>query len=370
LAAKRDYYEVLGVEKSASQDDIKSAYRRLAKKHHPDMNKDNPKAAEEKFKELSEAYEVLADADKRARYDQLGHEGVASNFSPGGFNWQDFTRQSDVEDIFGGGFAGTIFEQIFGGGGGRRRSRRGEDLRIDVEMTLEDAYRGAKKTLRVPRAESCQTCNGTGSKDKTAPAACPACNGAGQVRSVSTRGYTQFISVGPCRQCGGSGRFLRNPCQPCRGTGKVQKTSDLEVQIPAGAETGTRLRLSGMGMPGPAGAPSGDMYVVIHVREHARFERHGPHLLAAHPIGFATAAMGGEVEIETLDGKAILKIPPGTQPGTTFRLRGKGMPSVDGHGAGDLHVNVSVEVPTRLNSEQKRLLRDFEEAGKKKGMFS
>ena len=367
MAAKRDYYEVLGVEKKAGPDDIKSAYRKLAKKFHPDLNKDDPKAAEEKFKDVSEAYEVLADTDKRARYDQLGHEGVASNFSPGGFNWQDFTHQADVEDIFGGGFAGSIFEQFFGGG--RRRSRRGEDLRVDVELTLEDVYRGAKRTLRVPRAENCQSCNGTGSKDRTAPAACPACNGAGQVRNVSTRGYTQFISVGPCRQCGGSGPIQRNPCQSCRGTGKVQKTSDLEVRIPAGAESGTRLRLAGMGMPGPAGAPSGDMYVVIHVHDDPRFERHGPHLIASLPIGFATAAMGGEVEVETLDGKAMLKIPPGTQPGTTFRLRGKGMPSMEGRGSGDLHVHVSVDVPRKLNSEQKRLLKEFDEAGKRKGVF-
>lgn len=367
MAAKRDYYEVLGVEKSASADDIKSAYRRLAKKHHPDMNKDNPKAAEEKFKELSEAYEVLADPEKRSRYDQHGHEGVASNFSPGGFSWQDFTRQADVEDIFGGGFAGSIFEQFFGGG--RRRSRRGEDLRYDVELGLLDVLRGAKKTMRIPRADNCQACSGTGSSDKSSPAACPGCNGAGQVRNVTTRGYTQFISVGACRQCGGSGRLVRNPCRTCGGTGKVQKTSDLEVQIPAGAEHGTRLRLSGMGMPGPAGAPPGDLYVIVHIKDDPRFERHGHHLLAKHTIGFSIAALGGEVEVETLDGRAMLRIPPGTQPGTTFRLRGKGLPSLEGRGMGDLHVTVSVDVPRKLNADQRRLLREFDEAGKRKGMF-
>jgi molecular chaperone DnaJ len=367
LASKRDYYEVLGVAKSASADEVKSAYRKLAKKFHPDLNKDEPKAAEEKFKEVSEAYEVLADPQKRAKYDQYGHDAVASNFSPGGFSWQDFTRQADVQDIFGD-FGGSIFDMFFGGGG-RRRQRRGEDLRFDVELGLEEVLRGVEKTVRVPRAEPCQACAGTGSSDRSTPAVCTACSGQGQVRNVSTRGYTQFISVGPCRQCGGSGRMVRNPCRECRGTGKVQNTSDLKVQIPAGADHGTRLRLAGMGLPGPAGAPSGDLYVVVHVRDDPRFERQGPHLLSAHPIPFATAAMGGDVEVETIDGKAILKIPPGTQPGTTFRLRGKGLPSLEGRGVGDLHVTVSVDVPRKLNSEQKRLLREFEEAGKKRGLF-
>jgi molecular chaperone DnaJ len=367
LAEKRDYYEVLGVDKSASHEAIKSAYRRLAKKFHPDMNRDNPKAAEEKFKEVSEAYEVLADSQKRERYDRYGHEGVASNFSPGGFTWQDFTRQADVEDIFGGMFGGSIFEQFFGGG--RRRSRKGEDLRFDVELGLEEVYKGVSKKIRVPRSESCIACKGTGSANGTAPTICQACNGAGQVRNVSTRGYTQFISVGPCRHCGGAGRIVQNPCQACRGTGKVQKTSELEVDIPAGADEGTRLRLAGMGLSGPAGAPAGDLYIVVHVKENERFERHGDHLLSNVPVSYATAALGGEIEVETLDGKALLKIPPGTQPGTTFRLRGKGMPSLEGRGNGDLHVLVGVEVPRKLNSEQRRLLKEFDEAGKRKGLF-
>lgn len=364
---KRDYYEVLGVQKSASADEIKSAYRKLAKKYHPDLNKDDPKAAEEKFKEVSEAYEVLADAQKRQLYDQHGHEAVSQNFGQGGFSWNDFTHYSDVEDIFGGMFGGSFFEQFFGGG--RRRSRRGEDLRFDVELTLDEVANGARKVLHVPRAEPCGACGGTGSTGKSGAGTCPTCEGAGQVRSVSTRGYTQFISVQPCRQCRGTGRYVKDPCRQCGGTGRIQRTSDLEVRIPAGADDGTRLRLQGMGMAGPQGAPSGDLYVVVHIAEDTRFERQGPHLHTHVPISFSVAAMGGDADVPTLDGKAEVKVPAGTQPGTTFRLRGKGLPEMQSGRRGDLLVTVTVEVPKKLNSEQKRLLRDFEEAGKKKGMF-
>lgn len=369
MAEKRDYYEVLGVKKSASHDEIKQAYRRLAKKFHPDMNRDNPKAAEEKFKEVSEAYEVLADAQKKERYDKFGHAGINGSFGADGFGWNDFTHYTDISDIFGDMFEeGSIFDAFFGGTGRRRRSTgpaRGSDLRYDVELTLKEAASGTLKLLEIPHSVSCGECAGTGAEKGTSPKTCQVCNGSGQVKSVQRRGYSQFITIGPCRTCGGVGRTIEKRCPKCGGTGLARKTSRMEVNIPAGADDGTRLRLQGEGEAGLRGGPAGDLYVVIHVRQDDKFIRDGEHLLTEASISFAQAALGDEIQVDTLTGKAWMKVPPGTQPGTIFRLKGKGMPSLSGRGHGDLHVKVNVIVPDKLTPDQKRLLREFEASGGK-----
>jgi molecular chaperone DnaJ len=366
MSSKRDYYEVLGVEKSASHDEVKKAYRKLAKKFHPDMNKDNKKEAEEKFKEVSEAYEVLADPDKRSKYDRYGHAGLEGAFGADGFNWNDFTHYTDISDIFGDFFGGgSIFDAFFGGGARGRRSTgpaRGSDLRYDIEISLKEAANGLEKELRIPHSVTCGECGGTGAKKGTTPKTCQACGGSGQVKSVQRRGYSQFISIGPCRECGGTGTMIEKKCQKCSGLGSVKKTSNLVVNVPAGADNGTRLRLRGEGEAGHRGGPSGDLYVVVHVRADERFIREGPHLLTERDISFVQAALGDEIEVPTLEGKASMRIPPGTQPGTMFRLKGKGMPFRDRRGRGDLHVKVNVTVPKKLNAEQKRLLKDFEMA--------
>jgi molecular chaperone DnaJ len=350
--AKRDYYEVLGVSRGASEAEIKSAYRKLAVRYHPDKNPGDAEA-EERFKEAAEAYSVLSVAEQRTRYDRLGHAGVSSG-AGGQANWgaQGF---GGIEDILGDLFG---FGDVFGGGrsGGRRgAAQRGADLRYDLEMTLEEASEGMTAQLRVPRLEACEGCKGTGAAPGTQPEACPGCNGTGQVR------YQQgFFSVArTCGQCRGAGRVIRTPCETCKGAGRVEREKQIEVKIPAGVETGSRLRLAGEGEAGAQGGPAGDLYVVIHVKEHDLFERQGNNLYASVPITFAQAALGAETTVQTLEGQENLKVPAGTQTGTVFRLKGHGMPVLGGRGRGDLFVSVTVVTPTTLTREQRKLLEQL-----------
>lgn len=357
MTEKRDYYDVLGVDRSATQDEIKKAYRRLAKKYHPDVSKSAD--AEEKFKELSEAYEVLADAEKRATYDQFGHAGLSGAFSGGGFSWGDFTHFSDIEDLFGGDFFGRdIFDVFFGG---TRRTRqhspaRGSDLRYDLEISLEDAASGVETEISVPRTESCSVCGGSGAGPGSSPTTCPVCNGTGQERRERRMPFGYFTNITVCSRCHGEGMVIENPCSRCNGTGVVEVTRTISVKIPAGVDSGSHLRLRGEGDYGLRGGGAGDLYVVIHVRPHEFFERHGDDLLCKITISFSQAALGCEIEVPTLKGKAKLKIPAGTQTHTVFRLRGKGIPHLEGVGVGDQHVRVVVETPQRLSEEERELL--------------
>jgi len=351
--SKRDYYEVLGVGRTSTEQEIKSAYRRLAVQHHPDKNPNNTEA-EDKFKEAAEAYSVLSDAEQRQRYDRFGHAGVSSG---AGAAW-GAPGFSGLEDILGDLFG---FGDVFGGGGrsGSRRSsaQRGADLRYDLEITLEDAAVGLTAPLRIPKLETCTACEGGGAAPGTQPETCQACSGAGQVR------YQQgFFSVArTCATCRGSGRVIRNPCTECKGAGRVEKEKTMEVKIPAGVETGSRLRIQAEGEAGVNGGPAGDLYVVIHVAEHDQFERQGSNLYSSMPITFGQAALGSEVEVPTLDGEHSVKVPAGTQTGTVFRVKGKGMPVLGGRGRGDLYVAVTVVTPTTLTREQRKLLEQLAE---------
>ena len=348
--AKRDLYEVLGVNRDATEDELKKAYRKLAMKFHPDRNPDN-KEAEEKFKEGKEAYEILTDANKRAAYDRYGHEGVNPSMGGGG-GGQGFDGFADAfGDIFGDIFGGG------GGGGGRGRSNvyRGADLRYNLEISLEEAARGAEKTIRIPAQEECEPCHGTGAKPGTQPKTCPTCGGAGQVRIQ--QGF--FSIQQTCPKCHGSGRIIPEPCTSCGGAGRVKRQKTLEVKIPAGIDNGMRLRHGGQGEPGVNGGPAGDLYVEIHIKQHAVFQRDGDDLHCEMPISFTTAALGGEIEIPTLDGAANIRIPAETQSAKVFRLRGKGIRNVRSHAPGDLMVHVIVETPVKLTDRQKELLREF-----------
>ena len=347
---KRDYYEILGVSRTASDQEIKSAYRRLAMRYHPDKNP-NDASAEEKFKEAAEAYSVLADAEQRRRYDRFGHAGVSSS---AGASW-GAPGFGGFEDILGDLFG---FGDVFGGGrAGSRRSaaQRGADLRYDLEITLEDAANGMTAQLRIPRLETCSTCKGSGAAAGTEPETCQTCGGTGQLR------YQQgFFSVArTCHACRGAGKIVKNPCSDCRGSGRVEREKQLEVKIPAGVETGSRLRVQGEGEAGSNGGPSGDLYVVILVAEHERFQRQGSNLYAAVPITFAQAALGAEISVKTLDDEQKIKVPTGTQTGTVFRLKGKGMPALGGRGRGDLFISVTVVTPTSLTREQRKLLEQL-----------
>ena len=356
--SKRDYYEILSVSRTATDQEIKSAYRRLAVKYHPDKNP-NDATAEEKFKEAAEAYSVLSDPEQRKRYDRFGHAGVSSSAAGAG-SW-GAPGFGGIEDILGDLFG---FGDVFGGGrGGTRRSsaQRGADLRYDLEISLEEAANGMTAQLRIPRLEACDTCKGSGAAAGSQPESCTTCAGSGQVR------YQQgFFSVArTCHVCRGTGRVVKNPCTDCNGTGRVEREKQLEVKVPAGVETGSRLRVSGEGQAGTQGGVSGDLYVVIHVAEHEVFERQGSNLYEAVPITFAQAALGAEMMVKTLDGEEKLKIPMGTQTGTVFRLRGKGMPALGGRGRGDLFVSVTVITPTTLTREQRRLLEQLAEVESK-----
>jgi molecular chaperone DnaJ len=349
--SKRDYYEVLGVNRTAGEQELKSAYKRLAVRYHPDKNPGDHEA-EEKFKEVAEAYAVLSNAEQRARYDRFGHAGVSS--SAGAPNWgaQGFGNIEDIFDLFGIG-------EMFGGRGGaqgrRSAAQRGSDLRYDLEITLEEAAQGMTAQLRIPRLEACDECKGSGAEPGTQPEACATCGGAGQVR------YQQgFFSVArTCATCRGTGRVTKSPCDHCQGSGRVEREKQMEVKIPAGVETGSRLRIAGEGEGGTQGGPAGDLYVVIHVREHELFERQGANLYAAVPVTFAQAALGAQIDVPTLAGNEELKIPAGTQTGTVFRMKGKGMPILGGRGHGDLFVSVSLRTPTTLTREQRRLLEEL-----------
>ncbi len=349
--SKRDYYEVLGVNRDAGDDEIKKAYRKLAMKYHPDRNPDN-KEAEEKFKEAKEAYEMLSDPQKKAAYDRYGHAGVDPSMGAG-----------PGAQGFEGGFAdafGDIFGDLFGGGGrgGRSNVYRGADLRYNLEITLEEAARGAEKTIRIPTVEECATCHGSGAKPGTHPKPCPTCQGHGQVRVQ--QGF--FSIQQTCPKCHGSGKIIPDPCRDCGGAGRTKKQKTLEVKIPAGIDDGMRLRHAGHGEPGLNGGPPGDLYVEIHIRKHAVFERDHDDLHCEMPISITTAALGGEIEIPTLEGMARLKIPAETQSGKVFRLRGKGIKNVRSHVHGDLMCHVVVETPVNLTERQKELLREFEES--------
>jgi len=373
--AKRDYYEVLDVDKKASKNEIKKAYRKLAKKYHPDMNKDDPKKAEEKFKEISEAYGVLSDETKRKQYDMFGHAGIDSRYTR-----EDIFRTINFEDVFGDlgfGFGGfdSIFDTFFGGARARRRGpARGSNLYQDLEINLEEAAFGTKKTIKVPRIEKCSKCNGTGAKPGTSPKKCPSCRGTGQIKDVRSSGFGQFIRITPCRTCQGSGEKIEHPCNECHGRGVVRKYRKISVDIRAGVDSGNRIRLPGEGEASSSGGPPGDLFVVIYVKPHEIFQREGNHILYDAEITFAQAALGDEIEVPTLNSKAKVKIPKGTQTHTSFRLKGEGIPDVHGRGKGDEYVRVIVKTPTKLNDRQKQFLLDFEgmdkdSKGKKKRFF-
>ncbi|MDQ7969562.1 MAG: molecular chaperone DnaJ [Oxalicibacterium faecigallinarum] len=349
--AKRDFYEVLGVGKSASEDELKKAYRKLAMKHHPDRNPGS-KEAEEKFKEAKEAYEMLSDPQKRDAYDRYGHAGVDPNMGGMGGGAGGFA------DAFGDIF-GDIFGQAAGGRGGRGGPQvyRGADLRYNLEITLEQAAHGYDTTIRVPSWDSCETCDGTGAKPGTSPVTCTTCGGHGQVRMQ--QGFFSVLQT--CPKCQGSGKINPSPCGTCNGAGKIKRNKTLEVQIPAGIDDGMRIRSSGNGEPGMNGGPPGDLYVEIRIKQHAVFQREGDDLHCEIPISFAKAALGGEVEVPTLNGKASFTLPEGTQSGKTFRLRSKGIKGVRSGYAGDLFCHVVVETPVTLTERQKELLREFEQ---------
>ena len=348
--SKKDYYEVLGVNRDASDEEIKKAYRKLAMKHHPDRNPDNPKA-EDHFKEAKEAYEVLSDAQKRAAYDQYGH--AASDAGMGGAGG------------FGGGAAGfdfaDIFGDIFGGGRGRSNVHRGADLRYNMEITLEQAARGTETQIRVPTMAECDTCHGSGAKPGTSPSTCTTCGGQGQVRMQ--QGF--FSIQQACPRCHGSGKVIASPCSSCHGSRRIKQHKTLSVKIPAGVDNDDRIRLSGEGELGSNGGPAGDLYVAIQIKPHAVFQRDHNDLHCEMPVSFATAALGGEIEIPTLDGSARIKIPAETQSGKIFRLRGKGIKGVRSTTHGDLHCHVVVETPVSLTERQKELLREFEAINEK-----
>src|SRR5690242_9487144 len=352
--AKRDYYAVLGLEKGASEEEIKKAYRRLAVKYHPDKNPGD-KAAEENFKELGEAYEVLNDPQKRAVYDQYGHAAFDRRAGGGFGRAGGFHDPFEVfREVFGGG---SIFEDLFGGGGQSdpHQSQRGDDLRYDMEITFEEAAHGCEKEITVTKPERCEECQGAGAEAGSKARPCPTCGGRGQV--ITSRGI--FSIAQTCPHCQGAGRIIDKPCKACRGNGRRERTSKIKLRIPAGVDSGSRLRSTGNGEAGWRGGPSGDLYVVIHVRPHEIFQRDGDDLLCEVPVSFVQAALGAEIEVPTLDAKASIKIPSGTQPGTMFRLKGKGVKNIQGYGHGDLHVRINVEVPTSLSAAQKAKLEEF-----------
>lgn len=349
--SKRDYYEVLGVSKSASKDEIKKAYRKLSKKYHPDLNKE-PDAAE-KFKEVKEAYEVLSDDQKRANYDQYGFTDPNQGF--GGFG-----GSSDF-----GGFGGfeDIFNTFFGGGGSRRHDpsapRQGADLQYTMTLSFEEAAFGKETDIEIPREENCKTCNGTGAKPGTKPETCEHCHGTGQLNVEQNTPFGKIVNRRVCHHCNGTGKIIKQRCSTCGGTGKVKKRRKIHVKIPAGIDDGQQLRMAGQGEAGTNGGPSGDLYIVFHVRAHEFFERNADDIYCEMPITFVQAALGDEIEVPTLHGKVKLKIPSGTQTGTKFRLKGKGVPNVHGYGIGDQHIQVRIVTPTKLSEKQKHILREF-----------
>ncbi len=360
----KDYYEILGVSKDASKEDIKRAYKRLAKKYHPDISKED--GAAEKFKEVSEAAAVLGDDQKRANYDQFGTADMSGGFGGqggAGFDFSDF--------MSGGSFdMGDIFDQFFGGGQRRRsRQKRGHDLRYDLEITLEEAAEGDKKHIVIPRMATCTKCDGSGAQSASDIKTCDTCNGSGVEKTTRRTPFGIFQQSTTCSRCRGEGKTIKNPCPVCDGEGRIQKNQKIEIEIPAGVETGTKLRVKGEGEAGYKGAPSGDLYVVIHVQEHDTFERDGNDIYISIPISFAQACLGDEIEVPTLKGTAKLKIPAGTQTDTLFRMKNKGIPSLHGYGKGSEFVKVIVQTPEKLTKKQKELIKQFDKDIKTKKSF-
>lgn len=365
--SKRDYYEVLGVEKGASKQDIKKAYRKLARKYHPDVNKEAD--AEDKFKEATEAYEVLSDDQKRTQYDQFGHAGAeGQGFGGFGGGGADF-----------GGF-GDIFDMFFGGGGRRRdpnAPRQGADLQYTMTLEFEEAVFGKDTEIQIPKEEECETCHGSGAKPGTSPDTCSQCNGTGQLKVEQDLGFTRIVNKRVCNNCSGTGKIIKDKCKTCGGAGKVKHRKKINVSIPAGVDDGQQLRVSGQGEPGINGGPPGDLYVVFSIRPHEFFERDGDDIFCEMPVTFTQAALGDDIEVPTLHGKVKLKVPTGTQTGTKFRLKGKGVPNVRGYGQGDQHIKIRVITPTKLSQRQKDLLKELSEvsgdetaAGQDDGFFS
>lgn len=357
MTEKRDYYEVLGVQRNASKEQIKDAYRKLAMQYHPDRNK--AVDAEEKFKEISEAYAVLSDDEKRQQYDMLGHAGFDQRYTR-----EDIFRGADFDSIFrdlGFGF-GDLFRQFFGGGFGggfQERVNRGQDLVYDLEVTLEEAAKGTEKEIYVPRTEKCDVCGGSGASPGTSPRTCPRCNGAGKVQQMRKSSFAMYVQVTPCPACRGKGKIIDSPCKNCRGTGLVKKRRTIAVRIPMGIDEGYQLRLRGEGEMAPNGGEAGDLYVVVHVLPNQLFIREGDDLMHVISISYPMAALGGEIQVPTLEGPTTVRIQPGTQPGTTLRIRGKGMPRFRGYGKGDLLIRIGISVPEKLTSKQKTLLEQL-----------
>lgn len=359
--AKRDYYEVLGISRSASQDEIKKAYRKLALRYHPDKNPDNSKEAEEKFKEVSEAYKVLSDSEKRQIYDQYGHAGLEAEVGAGpGFGGFEFDPLKIFEEVFGRqSFGGDLFGDFFGG---RSRTRAGDaepgrDLHYTLGISFEEAAFGAERNIQIPRRETCSTCTGSGIKPGSQPQTCPTCQGNGYV--AISQGF--FSMTRTCTQCRGRGTIIKDPCRDCRGTGRVKRTRKVKVKIPAGVDHGSRLRLAGEGEAGFRGGPSGDLYIGLRVKSHSIFKRDGNNIVCEVPISFSQAALGAEIRVPTLNGRVRVKIPPGTQTNKIFRLKGQGVPYLRSSGRGDQWVKVVIETPVNLTGEQKELLMKFQE---------
>lgn len=371
MAEKRDYYEVLGVGRNATPEEIKKAYKKLAKKYHPDLNPDS-KTAEEKFKEVSEAYSVLSDDNQRARYDQFGHEGLNGQGMGGfggfgGFGGQGFDMGDIFSSFFGGGFGGQTRDPS--------APQRGGDLRLDLTVTFEEAAKGVEKEVSVTRMEACPDCKGSGAKPGTGRETCSQCSGSGRVRLNQTTPFGQFQTVKTCSACGGSGSVIKEPCPKCSGSGRVRKHHKIKVNVPAGVDNGSRLRMQGEGEGGVNGGSNGDLFIYVTVKPHKFFKREGDNVFLEQQISFAEAALGADIEVPTLDGPVKLTIPEGTQTGTTFRLRGRGFPKLRGYGRGDQHVRVKLFTPQRLSDEQKELLRKFDSTyaepveEDKKGLF-
>ena len=362
---QRDYYEVLGLERGADEAAIKSSYRKLALKYHPDRNPNNDEA-ESKFKEASEAYEVLSDEGKRAKYDRFGHAGVQGNFGQGGFEWSDFSHATDFQDIFGDVLGGMF------GGGGRRRARgpsgppKGRDLRIALELSLEEVALGVEKKINLTRQQRCKVCDGAGAAPGADTQTCGTCNGMGQVQQVSRSFFGQSVTVTACPTCSGEGKTISDPCRECSGEGRVRETASITVRIPAGVSTGNYIPLRGQGDVGPRGGPAGDCLVFIEETEHDQFTRQGNDILLRLPITISQAALGDDVEVPTLHGAVKMKVPEGTQSGRVLRLRGKGVPDVDGRGHGDQLVEMMVWTPTSLSSEERALFEQLDEIQQKR----
>lgn len=355
--SKKDYYELLGVSRTASDDEIKKAFRKLARKYHPDVNRDNPKEAEEKFKEVNEAYEVLSDQEKRAKYDQFGHAAFDPASGGGGFGGGGTGGFSDIFDMFFGGNSG------FGFGGRNAGPERGADLRYDLEIPFEQAAFGTETEIQVPRTEDCSACQGSGAAPGTHPETCPQCRGTGQQQVAQNTPFGRMVNVRTCDRCHGEGKIVKTPCKECHGKGKVRTKRKIKIKIPAGVDNGSRLRVAYEGEAGTRGGQPGDLYVYIFVKSHKLFTREGNDVICEIPVSFVQAALGDEIEVPTLDGRVKLTVPEGTQTGTVFRLKDKGIPYLRGNGRGDQHVKVKVVTPKKITERQRELLMEFARAG-------